>query len=169
MKSVSIVIPAFNEIATIGAVLKKIAAAQSLGLDKEIIVVDDASTDGTREFLRLQTGNGIRCIFHERNLGKGAALRTGFAEARGDIILVQDADLEYDPKDYPKLLRPILEDKADVVFGSRFLTGDEHRVLYFWHSVGNRLLTLLSNMRTNLNLSDMETCYKVFARPVLEQ
>ena len=133
--------------------------------DKEIIVVDDCSTDGTREYLRNQ--EGIITIFQEKNQGKGAALRRGIAEATGDIVLIQDADLEYDPREYPVLLGPILEGKADVVYGSRFL-GGPHRVLYFWHFVGNSAVTLLSNMFTNLNLTDMETCYKVFKKEVIK-
>jgi glycosyltransferase involved in cell wall biosynthesis len=166
---VSIVIPAYNEVETIADVLSRIAAAPTLGLAKEIVVVDDCSTDGTAEYLRALMLPDVRCLFHDRNRGKGAALRTGFANARGDIVLVQDADLEYDPGEYPKLLRPILEGKADVVVGSRFIAGEQHRVLYFWHALGNKLLTLLSNMSTDLNLSDMECGYKVFTRKVIER
>lgn len=139
-------------------------------IPKEIIVVDDCSSDGTREILsRLEKArpSNIRFAFHDRNHGKGAALRTGFALAAGDVIIIQDADLEYDPAEYPKLLAPILEGKADVVYGSRFIGSEPHRVLFFWHSIGNRLLTLLSNMFTNLNLTDMESCYKVFRKDVL--
>jgi glycosyltransferase involved in cell wall biosynthesis len=138
--------------------------------DKEIVVVDDASSDGTREKLRSFEGQpGLRVIFHERNQGKGAALRTGFRAATGDVVIVQDADLEYDPKEYPKLLAPIRAGKADVVYGSRFAGGESHRVLYFWHYAANKLLTLCSNMFTNLNLTDMETCYKAFRREVIQK
>jgi glycosyltransferase involved in cell wall biosynthesis len=170
MKTLSIVIPVFNERSTIAEVLDRVRMAPVMGLTKEIVVVDDCSTDGTTDYLRgLTADDGVRCLFHDRNQGKGAGLRTGFAAATGDIVLVQDADLEYDPEEYPKLLRPILEGKADVVLSSRFLAGEQHRVLYFWHSVANRFLTLLSNMMTNLNLSDMESCYKVMTRSVLER
>ncbi len=170
IKTLSIVIPVFNEIATIREVLDRVQMAPAMGLTKELVVVDDCSTDGTREYLRgLSEQDGVRCFFHERNQGKGAALRTGFSHASGDLVLVQDADLEYDPDEYPKLLRPVLQGKADVVLSSRFLAGEQHRVLYFWHAVANRFLTLLSNMFTNLNLSDMESCYKIFTRPVLER
>ena len=170
MKTLSIVIPVFNEMTTIAEILDRVRMAPAMGLTKEIVVVDDCSTDGTREYLRsITTDDGIRCFFHERNQGKGAALRTGFREATSEIVLVQDADLEYDPDEYPKLLRPIMEGKADVVLSSRFLAGEQHRVLYFWHSVANRFLTLLSNMATNLNLSDMESCYKLLTRPILDR
>jgi glycosyltransferase involved in cell wall biosynthesis len=169
MKSLSIVIPVFNEVSTIGELLDRVRMAPTLGLKKEIVVVDDYSTDGTREYLGTLDDDSVKCFLHQRNQGKGAALRTGFAHATGDIVLVQDADLEYDPDEYPKLLRPILQGKADVVLSSRFLAGEQHRVLYFWHAVANRFLTLLSNMFTNLNLSDMESCYKVLTRPVLER
>ncbi len=169
MNTLSIVIPVFNEMLTIERLLDRVRMASTVELKKEIIVVDDCSTDGTREYLHQLRGAGLACLFHEQNQGKGAALRTGFARATGDVVLVQDADLEYDPDEYPKLLRPILDGRADVVLSSRFLTGDEHRVLYFWHSVANRGLTLLSNVFTNLNLTDMESGYKVFTRRVLEQ
>jgi len=142
--------------------------AVPLSLDKEIIVVDDFSTDGTREVLAGLGRPDIKVLFHAKNMGKGSALRTGFSEATGDIVLIQDADLEYDPAEYPGLLAPILDGRADVVYGSRFL-GGPHRVLFFWHSVGNRFLTSLSNVVTNLNLTDMETCYKVFRGDVLRK
>jgi glycosyltransferase involved in cell wall biosynthesis len=166
--TVSIVIPCYNEAATLEQVIDKVLAAPVANL--EVIVVDDGSTDGTAEVLRHKVAPRIaRVLRHERNQGKGAALRTGFSAATGEIVLVQDADLEYDPRDYPRLLQPILEDRADVVFGSRFSGGESHRVLYFWHSVMNKLLTLLSNMLTDLNLTDMEVCYKVFRRSVIER
>ena len=166
---VSIVIPCYNEVGTIRKILAEVEASPVA--EKEIIIVDDYSTDGTRELLRSEIeGNGAaRVVYHDRNRGKGAALRTGFATATGDVVLVQDADLEYDPQEYPKLLEPIAEGLADVVYGSRFLGGRPHRVLYYWHSVGNKALTTLSNMFTNLNLTDMETCYKAFRRSVLQQ
>ena len=172
----SVVIPVYNEAGTIEAILSRVAATPH---DKEIIVVDDASTDGSREYLEsVDRGEAIvrgaageparvRVLFQPENRGKGAALRRGFEAAAGSILLVQDADLEYDPKDYDVLLRPILDGQADVVYGSRFLGGPQ-RVLLFWHYLGNRSLTLLSNMLTNLNLTDMETCYKVFRREVLD-
>jgi len=164
----SIVMPAYNEFATIEEILDLVKSIDLPGIEKEILVVDDGSTDGTREVLAgLDGKEGVRVILQPENRGKGAAVRTGFENATGDIVLIQDADLEYDPHDYARLLRPILEGKADVVFGSRFL-GDTRRVLYFWHTVMNRGLTTLSNMCTDLNLTDMETCYKVFRREVLE-
>ena len=169
MKTVSIVIPVHNEMATVGEVIRRVGQAPTLGLQKEIIVVDDCSTDGTREYLQNLHADEVKCLFHNRNSGKGAALRTGFQHAKGDIVLVQDADFEYNPDEYPKLVQPILNGKADVVLSSRFLGGEEHRVLYFWHAIGNKFLTLLSNMFSNLNLTDMESCYKVFRREVLEQ
>jgi glycosyltransferase involved in cell wall biosynthesis len=165
---ISVVIPCYNEVSTIEAILDAVRASEIP--DKEILVVDDGSTDGTREKLRSFEGQtGLRVIFHERNQGKGAALRTGFQAATGDVVIVQDADLEYDPKEYPKLLAPILAGKADVVYGSRFAGGESHRVLYFWHYAANKLLTLFSNMFTNLNLTDMETCYKAFRREVIQK
>lgn len=164
---ISVVIPVYNEAATISELIGRV---QSVDMSKEIIVVDDGSTDGTREALaRLEKQHdNLRVFLQQKNYGKGAALRLGFQHATGDYVLVQDADLEYDPTDYPVLLKPLIEGKADVVYGSRFLTTKEHRVLFFWHSVGNRLLTLLSNMFTNLNLTDMETGYKVFRREVIQ-
>ncbi len=168
MPSVSIVIPCFNEVFTVEKLVDTVLASPVP--DKEVILVDDGSTDGTRELLREKIEPRVaRVIFHEVNQGKGAALRTGFAAATGDIVLIQDADLEYDPRDYEKLLRPILEDRADVVFGSRFTGGESHRVIFFWHSIANRMLTLLSNMLTDLNLTDMEVCYKVFRREIVQQ
>lgn len=162
----SIIIPVYNEAATIEEIVRLVMQVE---IESEIIIVDDASTDGTREKLAKlgPQRENIRVFYQDRNRGKGAALRRGFSEARGDIIIIQDADLEYDPQDYYPLLKPIWDGKADVVYGSRFL-GGPHRVLFFWHSVGNRLLTLLCNALSNLNLTDMETCYKVFRREVLD-
>lgn len=162
--------PCFNEIRTIEAILKNVSKV-SLKMEKEIIVVDDFSNDGTREYLKSIEAKDktIKVIYHPENRGKGAALRTGFKATSGDIIIIQDADLEYNPNNYHKLLKPIIEDKADVVYGSRFVGGESHRVLFFWHSIGNKFLTFLSNMFTNLNLSDIEVCYKVFRREVLDK
>jgi glycosyltransferase involved in cell wall biosynthesis len=162
----SVVIPVYNEVGTIKEIVSRV---QAVDLEKEIIIVDDGSTDGTRELLQeiSLAQKNVRGFYHERNQGKGAALRTGFEAATGDIVIIQDADLEYDPRDYPLLLEPILDGRADIVYGSRFL-GGPHRVLFFWHYLGNKFLTLLSNALTNLNLTDMETCYKVFRREVLD-
>ena len=162
----SVVMPVYNEKDTIKQIYD---AVRAVNIPKEIILVDDFSTDGTREIIRQLADETTKVIFHDRNMGKGAALRTGFKYVTGDIVVIQDADLEYDPSQYPKLIQPILDGRADVVYGSRFVTGDYRRVLFFWHRVGNDLLTLLSNMLTNLNLTDMETCYKVFRREVLEK
>jgi glycosyltransferase involved in cell wall biosynthesis len=162
----SVVMPVFNEAATIREIVARVRA---VAIEKELIVVDDCSTDGTRPLLNeLGLLPGVRVIFHEKNQGKGAALRSGFQAATGDVVLVQDADLEYNPDEYPRLLQPILDGKADVVYGSRFVGGESHRVLYFWHYLGNRALTLLSNAFTNLNLTDMETCSKVFRREIIQ-
>lgn len=164
---VSIIIPVYNEVATLEEIIQRVC--QSPVPDKEIIIVDDFSTDGTRDLLKSKLESTVaQVVYQPRNYGKGFALKTGFHHATGDIVLVQDADLEYDPNEYPKLIEPIESDKADVVYGSRFQGGGPHRVVYFWHYVGNRFLTLLSNMLTNINLTDMETCYKVFRRDLIQ-
>jgi glycosyltransferase involved in cell wall biosynthesis len=162
----SVIIPVYNERATIAEIIRRV---DEVPIDKELIIVDDCSTDGTRDIInQLSTKYPLTSVRHEVNQGKGAAIRTGIRHVRGDMFVIQDADLEYDPVEYPKLIKPILDGKADVVFGSRFVGGEEHRVLYFWHSLGNRFLTLLSNMFTNLNLTDMETCYKVFRTEIVK-
>lgn len=163
----SIIIPVYNEKNTIEEIIHRVLNAEA-GLEKEIIVVDDCSRDGTREILEELDQAKIKVYFHSKNQGKGAALQTGFSKAEGDIILIQDADLEYDPREYPILLGPILDGRADAVYGSRFL-GGPHRVLFFWHYIGNRLLTTFSNMLSNLNLTDMETCYKAFKKETLNK
>lgn len=168
-RRLSIVIPVYNERERVGQAIEKVLRADTLGLEKEVIIVDDGSTDGTRQVLAAYEGReGVRIFYQERNQGKAAALRRGFAEVSGEIVLIQDADLEYDPENYPALLSPILEGKADVVYGSRFL-GGPHRVLFFWHYLANKILTTLSNMFTNLHLTDMETGYKVFRTEVLRR
>lgn len=162
----SVVIPCYNEVKTIRDIVDRVLAGPVK--DLEIIIVDDCSRDGTRDILRTELAAKVsKVLYHEVNQGKGAALRTGFAAATGDLVVVQDADLEYDPIEYPTLMKPILDGRADVVFGSRFMGGQAHRVVYFWHMMGNRFLTLASNMFTNINLTDMETCYKMFKREVL--
>ncbi|MEE9403745.1 MAG: glycosyltransferase family 2 protein [Algisphaera sp.] len=168
MNTLSIVIPIFNEVSTLETLIARVRAVD-IPLSKELLLVDDGSTDGTRDLLaKLEQEPDITVVLHEHNRGKGAALRTGFKRATGDLVMIQDADLEYDPQDYPKLLKPFLDGKADVVYGSRFAGGESHRALYFWHSLGNRFITLLSNMFTNINLTDMETCYKVFKRELIQ-
>jgi glycosyltransferase involved in cell wall biosynthesis len=163
----SVIIPVYNERETIEEIIRRVEEV-NVGLEKEIIVVDDGSQDGTSQVLKSLKFPNLKIFRHSKNMGKGAALQTGFSKAEGDIILIQDADLEYNPQDYPKLLEAILDGRADVVYGSRFL-GGPHRVLFFWHYVGNKILTTLSNMFSNLNLSDMETCYKVFKKEILER
>jgi glycosyltransferase involved in cell wall biosynthesis len=166
----SIVIPCYNEKRTIAFLLERVLSANlPEKVEREVIVVDDCSTDGTHDTLAGISDSRVKVLRHEKNQGKGAALRTGFARATGDVVVVQDADLEYNPGEYGKLLKPILDGRADVVYGSRFMTTDERRILYYSHYVGNRLLTFASNVFTNMNLSDMETCYKMFRKEVLEK
>jgi len=162
----SVIIPCYNEKHTILELLERVKVVD---INKEIIIVDDYSTDGTRDILKKIGDDNIKVFFHEKNKGKGAALRTGFSKVSGDIIIVQDADLEYDPQQYPYLVKPILDLKADVVYGSRFVGSEPHRVVFFWHMVGNKILTFLSNMLTNLSLTDIETCYKAFTKDVLKR
>lgn len=163
----SVVIPVYNEKNTLKDLILRVKASPVK--EKEIVIVDDYSTDGTRELLQEELHKLVdKVVYHDRNQGKGAALRTGFKEVTGDYVIIQDADMEYDPNEYPVLLEPVIKHNADVVYGSRFAGGNAHRVLYFWHSLGNRFLTLLSNMFTDLNLTDMETCYKLFKREIIQ-
>ena len=162
----SVIVPCFNEIKTIGEVIENIL--DSPINPKEVIIVDDFSSDGSREYLKKINNKNIKIIFHEKNLGKGAALSTGIAFAKGEIIIIQDADLEYDPKEYPNVIGPIINGKADIVYGSRFQGGQPHRVVYFWHRIGNGFLTIFSNLFTDLNLTDMETCYKAFRSDIIK-
>lgn len=163
----SIVIPVYNEKKTIEKIVSQVQSV-NLDLDKEILLVDDGSTDGTQEILRKLETDEVRVFIHEINQGKGKALQTGFSKVSGDFVIIQDADLEYDPREYPQLLAPLLDGRADAVYGSRFL-GGPHRVLFFWHYLGNKMLTTFSNMLSNLNLTDMETCYKVFRKEILDK
>ncbi len=166
MVKLSVVIPVYNEVSTIEEIIRRV---KQVDIDKEIVVVDDYSTDGTRQHLeKMEQAGDIRVFYHQQNMGKGAAIRTAFKHVQGEITIIQDADLEYDPNEYSRLIQPIVDGEADVVFGSRFI-GGSHRVLLFWHYAGNKLLTLLSNMFTNLNLTDMETCYKVFKTEVIKK
>jgi len=168
IRKISIVIPVYNEKKTISRIVEDVERAPVFGLEKEIIIIDDCSTDGSREIMQEMMKKN-KVIFHSINMGKGAALRTGFKNVSGDVIIVQDADLEYNPQEYEHLLMPVMEGKADVVYGSRFQDGRPHGVLHHWHYIGNKLLTMFSNMMTDLNLTDMESCYKVFTREILEQ
>ena len=171
-KRLSVVIPVYNEKETLAECVRRVLSVE-VGLEKELVIVNDASTDGSEkvieELCREHESAAITVVTHEANQGKGASLRDGFAQVTGDYVLIQDADLEYDPHDYPRLLKPLRDGRADVVYGSRFVGSEEKRVLFYWHSLGNKFLTTLSNMCTNLNLTDMETCYKVFRREVVEQ
>jgi len=163
----TVVVPCYNEIETIQKIIDAVKASPVP--DCEIIIIDDYSTDGTRELLQNELHTQVdQVIYHDKNYGKGAALRSGFAAVTGDIVIIQDADLEYDPQEYPDMIQPILDGKADIVFGSRFVSGRSRRVVYYWHMVGNHFLTMLSNMLTNINLTDMETCYKAFRREVIQ-
>ncbi|KKS42794.1 glycosyl transferase [Candidatus Kuenenbacteria bacterium RIFCSPHIGHO2_12_FULL_42_14] len=168
-QKVSIIIPVYNEKDTFLTILKKAQDSQINGLSQEIIIVDDGSTDGTKDILANISQNGIKIFYHQKNFGKGEALQTGFSQASGDIIIIQDADLEYDPAEYQDLVKPILEGNADIVYGSRFVGDKPHRVLYFWHYLGNKIVVLFSNIVTNLNLTDVETCYKAFRKEVLDK
>ena len=163
----SVIIPVYNEKDTVQNIIRQVQSVD-IGMEKEIILVDDGSTDGTRDILQKLEEENVKVILHDKNQGKGAALQTGFSRATGDFLIIQDADLEYDPREYPQLLEPLLDGRADAVYGSRFL-GGPHRVLFFWHYLGNKMLTTFSNMLSNLNLTDMETCYKVFKREVLNK
>ncbi len=165
---ISVIIPVFNEQDTILKIVAKVDRADINGLTKEIIIVDDGSTDGTREILPSLENDYIKIFYHQKNKGKGAALHTAFTQITGDLIIIQDADLEYDPAEYKELIKPILEGKADIVYGSRFAGSKPHRILYFWHSIGNKLITLFCNMFSNLNLTDIETCYKAFTKQVID-
>ncbi|MFH1777640.1 MAG: glycosyltransferase family 2 protein [Candidatus Omnitrophota bacterium] len=165
---VSVVIPCFNERSYIEEIVKRVKSAPLANI--EVIIIDDYSTDGTREIIKNKIEPEIaKVIYHDKNKGKGAALRSGFKAATGDIIIIQDADLEYDPREYPKLITPIIEGNADVVYGSRFIGSEIHRVLYFWHMIGNKMLTLISNVFTNLTFTDMETCYKAFRKEIIDK
>jgi glycosyltransferase involved in cell wall biosynthesis len=167
----SIIMPVYNEVKTVEKIIdivERVSLPKAIK-ERELVIVDDCSNDGTRDLLGKLGKKGRKFLFHDKNKGKGAALQTGFKNCTGDIVLIQDADLEYDPGEYPRLLEPILDDKADVVYGSRFMGGGPHRILYYWHSLGNKMLTLLSNMFSDLNLTDMETCYKVFRKEIIDQ